>query len=144
MTYYYLDPSPAEVPRALQAVVEQGLFENDNAQAPLTGFFTGVFKANPSRYRAGELSPWGASLAPASSRAVCALGPIYAVAICCRKTASAYSGPLKRNVMPHSEHRREVSRSVTRLVEERLRVRRCSLMPAIINGYLRGAVAGDT
>jgi len=49
MTYYYLHPQPAQVPGALKAVADQGLFENDNAQAPLTGFFTEVFRANPNK-----------------------------------------------------------------------------------------------
>ena len=49
MTYYYLAPKPNEVPEALRAVAAKGLFENDDAQAPLTGFFTEVFRANPSK-----------------------------------------------------------------------------------------------
>ena len=53
MTYYYLDPAPSEIPKALQAVSARGFFENDNVQAPLSGFFAEVFKANP-----GKLQEW--------------------------------------------------------------------------------------
>jgi hypothetical protein len=49
MAYYYLDPRPEDVAAALQAVTAKGFFENDNVQAPLTGFFTEVFRANPKR-----------------------------------------------------------------------------------------------
>ena len=49
VTFYYLDPRPDEVSAALQAITKQGLFENDNVQAPLSGFFTEVFRANPDR-----------------------------------------------------------------------------------------------
>jgi hypothetical protein len=49
MTYYYLDPQPDEVEPALRAIKDQGLFENRDAQAPLTGFFAEIFKANPQR-----------------------------------------------------------------------------------------------
>lgn len=48
-TYYYLDPRPEDVAAALQTVSKQGLFENDGAQAPLSGFFAEVFRGNPSR-----------------------------------------------------------------------------------------------
>jgi hypothetical protein len=49
VAYYYLDPHPDEVADALKAVSAQGLFDNDDAQAPLSGFFAEVFKANPAR-----------------------------------------------------------------------------------------------
>lgn len=49
VTYYYLDPRPGEVSAALQAATAKGFFENDNVQAPLTGFFTEVFRTNPNR-----------------------------------------------------------------------------------------------
>lgn len=49
MTYYYLDPRPDEVPAALQAVTAKGFFENDDVQAPLSGFFAEVFRANPDK-----------------------------------------------------------------------------------------------
>lgn len=49
VTYYYLDPHPDEVADALKAISAQGLFDNDDAQAPLSGFFAEVFKANPTR-----------------------------------------------------------------------------------------------
>lgn len=49
MTYYYLDPSPNEVASALEAVTANGFFENDNVQAPLSGFFTEIFRANPDK-----------------------------------------------------------------------------------------------
>ena len=48
MTYYYLDPTPGEIPKALEAVSTLGLFENDAVQAPLSGFFAEVFRANPA------------------------------------------------------------------------------------------------
>lgn len=49
MTYYYLDPRPDEVPEVLREIAKQGLFNNDDAQAPLSGFFAEVFRANPDR-----------------------------------------------------------------------------------------------
>src|SRR5664279_1179850 len=52
MTYYYLDPRPDEVEAALKAITAQGYFENDNVQAPLSGFFTEVFRANPDKISA--------------------------------------------------------------------------------------------
>lgn len=49
MTYYYLHPHPDEVADALKAISAQGLFDNGDAQAPLSGFFAEVFKANPTK-----------------------------------------------------------------------------------------------
>jgi len=49
MTYYYLAPHPEEVASALETVTAMGFFENDNVQAPLSGFFTGIFRANPDK-----------------------------------------------------------------------------------------------
>jgi hypothetical protein len=49
LTYYYLDPKPAEVGAALRQVSDQGLFENDGAQAALSGFFAEVFSAHPEK-----------------------------------------------------------------------------------------------
>jgi hypothetical protein len=49
LTYYYLDPHPDEVPAALRAIAQQGLFENDHVQAPLSGFFAEVFRSNPEK-----------------------------------------------------------------------------------------------
>ena len=49
MAYYYLDPHPEEVAAALVGVTAQGFFENDSVQAPLSGFFTQVFRANPAK-----------------------------------------------------------------------------------------------
>jgi hypothetical protein len=49
LTYYYLDPHPDEVPAALRVIAQQGLFEKDDAQAPLSGFFAEVFRANPDK-----------------------------------------------------------------------------------------------
>lgn len=49
MTYYYLEPQPAQIEAALRAVDAKGYFENDNVQAPLSGFFTEVFRANPDK-----------------------------------------------------------------------------------------------
>ena len=49
MAYYYLAPHPEEVASALEAVTAKGFFENDDVQAPLSGFFTEIFRANPDR-----------------------------------------------------------------------------------------------
>jgi hypothetical protein len=49
MTYYYLSPKPSQVPQALKAVADEGLFENEDALAPLSGFFSEVFRANPTK-----------------------------------------------------------------------------------------------
>jgi hypothetical protein len=49
MTYYYLDPRPDEVPAALEALSAKGFFEKNNVQAPLSGFFTEVFRSNPDK-----------------------------------------------------------------------------------------------
>lgn len=49
MTYYYLDTRPDEVPAALEAMRAKGIFENDSVQAPMSGFFTEVFRANPDK-----------------------------------------------------------------------------------------------
>ena len=52
MMYYYLDPRPDEVEAALKAITAQGYFENDDVQAPLSGFFAEVFRANPDKISA--------------------------------------------------------------------------------------------
>lgn len=49
MAYYYLAPHPEEVASALEAVTAKGFFENDDAQAPMSGFFTEIFRANPDK-----------------------------------------------------------------------------------------------
>jgi hypothetical protein len=49
MSYYYLRPAPDEVAEALRTVDSEGYFQNDDVQAPLTGFFAEVFRANPAR-----------------------------------------------------------------------------------------------
>lgn len=53
MHYYYLDPRPDEVPAALEDLTTKGFFENDDVQAPMSGFFTEVFRANP-----GKIDEW--------------------------------------------------------------------------------------
>jgi hypothetical protein len=52
LSHYYVEPHPEEVPSALRAITEQGLFEKDSVQAPLSGFFTEVFRANPDKIAA--------------------------------------------------------------------------------------------
>ncbi len=49
MANYYAGPRPDEVATALRAVENQGLFENDDVQAPLSGFFAEIFRNNPNR-----------------------------------------------------------------------------------------------
>ena len=49
MAHYYLNPQPDRVAEALREVEKQGLFDNDNVQAPPSGFFAEVFRANPAR-----------------------------------------------------------------------------------------------
>jgi hypothetical protein len=49
MTYYYQHPHPDEVASALEAISAQGYFELDDVQAPLSGFFAEIFRANPDR-----------------------------------------------------------------------------------------------
>jgi hypothetical protein len=49
MAYYYADPRPDEVATALRAIENQGLFEKDSVQAPLSGFFAEIFRTNPDR-----------------------------------------------------------------------------------------------
>lgn len=51
-TYYYNNPEPDKIAPVLKVITDRGYFENDNAQAPLTGFFTEVFIANPERISA--------------------------------------------------------------------------------------------
>ena len=48
-TYYYLNPEPDKIVLALKEITARGYFENDNVQAPLSGFFSEVFLANPER-----------------------------------------------------------------------------------------------
>lgn len=48
-TFYYLEPHPEQVPAALEAIAAKGYFENDDVQAPLSGFFTEIFRANPEK-----------------------------------------------------------------------------------------------
>ena len=55
--HYYLDPQPDGVDAALRAITAKGFFENDNVQAPLSGFFTEVFRANPDRIE-GWITPY--------------------------------------------------------------------------------------
>ena len=57
MAYYYLDPQPKEVASALEAVTAKGFFENDNVQAPFSGFFTEIFRANPDKV-SGWVKPY--------------------------------------------------------------------------------------
>ena len=49
LTYYYLNPEPDKISLALKEITARGYFENDDAHAPLSGFFTEVFIANPQR-----------------------------------------------------------------------------------------------
>jgi len=49
ITYYYQHPNPEDVASALKAITAQGYFEIDGAQAPLSGFFAEIFRANPDR-----------------------------------------------------------------------------------------------
>jgi hypothetical protein len=51
-TYYYLHPQPHLVPQALKETVAKGYFENDDAQAGLSGFWAEVFRTNPDRIEA--------------------------------------------------------------------------------------------
>jgi hypothetical protein len=55
--HYYLDPKPDGVDAALRAITAKGFFENDDVQAPLSGFFTEVFRANPDRIE-GWITPY--------------------------------------------------------------------------------------
>jgi hypothetical protein len=48
-TYYYLHPNPDEVASALKTIDAKGYFNNQDVQAPLSGFFSEVFRANPTR-----------------------------------------------------------------------------------------------
>ena len=52
MAYYYLNPEPDKIALALETITSKGFFENDDVQAPLSGFFSEVFIANPKRISA--------------------------------------------------------------------------------------------
>lgn len=49
MTYYYLNPEPDKIALALESISDKGYFENNNAQAPLSGFFSEIFMAHPEK-----------------------------------------------------------------------------------------------
>jgi len=49
MAYYYLNPQPDNVALALQTIKSKGFFENNDVQAPLSGFFSEVFSAHPEK-----------------------------------------------------------------------------------------------
>ncbi len=51
-TYYYLHPKPEEVARALKTIDSKGYFGNQDVQAPLSGFFAEIFRANPEQIEA--------------------------------------------------------------------------------------------
>ena len=57
MTYYYVQPQLNKIGAALKALTAKGFFENDDVQAPLSGFFTEVFRANPGRIE-GWVKPY--------------------------------------------------------------------------------------
>ena len=46
---YYLAPKPDEVADAIAVLAAKGLLESGQAEAPLSGFFAEVFRANPGR-----------------------------------------------------------------------------------------------
>ena len=58
VSFYYVHPAPEEVAEALRTVDLEDYFQNDNVQAPLSGFFAEVFRANPER-----ISKWVAPYA---------------------------------------------------------------------------------
>jgi hypothetical protein len=49
VTSYYLAPKPDQVAEALSVLAAKGLLEGGQAEAPLSGFFAEVFRANPGR-----------------------------------------------------------------------------------------------
>jgi len=49
VTSYYLAPKPDEVADALAVLAAKGLLDTGQAEAPLSGFFAEVFRANPGR-----------------------------------------------------------------------------------------------
>lgn len=57
MTYYYRHPHPEQVAAALKELSAKGYFENDDVQAPFSGFFSAVFAANPDKLEAW-ISPY--------------------------------------------------------------------------------------
>jgi hypothetical protein len=57
VTSYYLAPKPDEVAEALAVLAAKGLLESGQAEAPLSGFFAEVFRANPGRVE-GWVQPY--------------------------------------------------------------------------------------
>jgi len=57
VSFYYVHPAPEEIAEALRIVDSEGYFQNDNVQAPLSGFFAEVFRANPERI-SGWVAPY--------------------------------------------------------------------------------------
>ena len=50
-TYYYLKPDPDRLPQALRLMSDEGMLKEDKGAAPVTGFLSGVLRANPKRAR---------------------------------------------------------------------------------------------
>lgn len=49
VTYYYKDPSPTNIPDAIQYMSLHGWFDNEKSIAPVFGFLAGGFKNNPEQ-----------------------------------------------------------------------------------------------
>lgn len=49
MTYYYLSPQPALVPKAIFFIERQGLLDCQNAKASFVAFFSQIFAQNPTK-----------------------------------------------------------------------------------------------
>ena len=49
VTYYYKEPSPANIPDAIQYMSQAGWFDNEKSIAPVFGFLAGGFKNNPDQ-----------------------------------------------------------------------------------------------
>lgn len=73
-TYYYLKPEPARLPQALRLMSEKGLLKEDKGASPVTGFLSGVFRANPKRAR--DLAG-GLAFLPEDEQSVVLLGLWY-------------------------------------------------------------------
>jgi len=75
LTYYYLNPEPANIVQAVRYMSESGFLENEQSYPPIFGFLAGVFKSNPSK-----VSSWVNDLSSLkdSSYGVVVLGLWYA------------------------------------------------------------------
>ena len=58
VTYYYLQPTPEQVPLRIKQLSSTGVFEQEGALPPLVAFMTEVFRQNPA-----QLGQWSEELA---------------------------------------------------------------------------------